>query len=128
MIFPKILIDPTKAIAAKLYDWLWSKLMDKPPTIYSATVKYMYSHYDEQGNHLVSGGETKIYQSQLSVTIYNDSKDQSILRDVHLNVTINGRSYRFNLYDLEVLNWKKEYNLPPKTISSFSWIAMPEGH
>lgn len=87
----------------------------------------MYSHYEGQ-NHVRAGGKTKLYQSLFSLTVYNPADFQQTIRELKIICTINGVPHPFQLFDNAVQGWEENYNLPAHTVSTFSWVGVPEGH
>ena len=88
---------------------------------------YHYSHYVGQ-NHVREGGEKKIYQVSLSLSVFNPSKTDRVIRELTLYSTIEGKAYPFHLFDLEKDDWQENYRVDRVSVSSFRWQAAPEGH
>lgn len=127
----KILIDlliwAAKTVGGK---YLEHRLENHRPTklvFTNAAGAYCYSHYEGQ-NHVREGGQTRIYQADARLTVFNPSTSDRVIRELTLFLNINDQEHHFHLFDLAHGNWQENYLLPAMSVSSFSWQAAPVGH
>src|SRR5258708_17428057 len=96
-LFIDLLIWAGKTLAGKYVD----RVLDRPKPgklLFSKVAGvYRYSHYVGQ-NHVRYGGEKRIYQADVSLTVFNPSKSDKVIRELTLHCTVNGKEDRFRLF------------------------------
>lgn len=118
----------TETIIGKLIDIL-PKFQHKHKLIFTnSSLSYLYSFYDEKGNHVLANGSSEIYEIHVSLGILNSDKNFKNIRNVHVIGKINGEVYRFLLFDTSQKSWQSYYNIQAGHYTVISWIGIPEGH
>jgi hypothetical protein len=126
-------------IAVDLLIWLGKtmggKLIGKLPNLFrrnnliftKASGTYRFSYYLGQ-NHVREGRQKRIYEAGASLTVFNNSNSPRVLRDVILHCVINGTDHPLRLFDHAQEKWQENYQLALKSVTSYSWQAVPLGH
>ena len=127
IILTEILLGVIKAIFPNLAGRLLDRLVKHKLVFNKVKGLLMYSHYVGQ-NHVRTGGETRIYKTAFSLTVFNPAPHPRILLDLKLVCQINGVVHLFDLWDSGVKKWKRDYNLPGNAVTNYSWNGLPEGH
>jgi hypothetical protein len=126
-----LLLTAAKTFGSKFIDRQVDRLIDRlnhRKLLFTGTKGMIhYSHYVGQ-NHVRAGGQKKIYQAQLSLSVFNPDKNPRVLRELNLTVIVDGRHHSFRLYDTKEQCWEENYTLPAHHVSGLSWHAAPEGH
>jgi hypothetical protein len=127
----QFLFYAAKTVGSKVFNRQVDRLIDRfdPRKLVFSKVKGVihYSHYIGQ-NHTREGGEKKIYQAALSFSVFNPGKNQRVLREVTLHITVDEKNHLFRLYDTKAQSWEENYSLPPGHVTGLSWDAAPEGY
>jgi hypothetical protein len=125
------LLSTAKAFGSKMIDRQAERLaewLNHRKLVFTRTKGVIhYSHYIGQ-NHVREGGFKKIFQAQLSLSVFNPGKKPRVLRELTLTVVVDGRDHCFRLYDHKEKSWEENYTLPPHHVTGLSWDAAPDGY
>ena len=118
-----------------IFKWLPSKLWDVWSSwranrsrlhFYDPAVTYCYSFYDENENHVRSGGTKMIYEIYSRLTIRNDGRTEKILRNVRVVAIVGDKRFPMEVFDMSAGEWKSMYMVPGGTSYSVKWKSFPK--
>jgi hypothetical protein len=127
VIITDLLLWAGKTLAGKFLDRSLDRFKPGKLVFTKVTGIYRYSHYNGC-NHVREGGEKRIYQAGISLSVFNPSRSGRIIRELTLYCVVDGMAHPFQLYDTTTQKRKENYQLPALSVSEFSWQAAPVGH
>ena len=121
-----LLLYAAKTLGSKYIDRLIDWLDGGKLVFTKVSAVACYSHYIGQ-NHVREGGQMKIFQALVSLSVFNPGKSPRVLRELTLFCAVDGAEHTFQLYDTHQRKWEENYQIPPKQVSGYTWQAAPEG-